>query len=204
MTWQTKVHGVQGADSLVIESGGSIEMKNGSVMKAGTIVGPTMSPPAGITINSRPRLSHTFSTPSAQTYTLNFTDNGTNGGNASINLGLTPTGVYLVEYVLVAGTLTAVSGLTSTAAVVASIGTVAASNANATLTSTEADIIASTTCTLSAGVGILNLTAVTQVLLDTSVSGGLFVNFAVPDAGITADAVATLLAGFRFVLTRLD
>jgi len=75
------------------------------------------------------------------------------------------------------------TNLTTTAALVASLGTVAAA-ADATLTSTEADIASSTTATLTAGAGTFTKIATAPVYLDgTGTAKDVYLNFAVPDAG---------------------
>ncbi len=81
-------------------------------------------------------------------------------------------------------------GITDTAAVVAAIGTVAVSTADATLTTTEADLIPSTAATLAAGAGAAKgktLTTGVVVFDGTSTAKDAYLNFAVPDAGSTGN-----------------
>ena len=81
-------------------------------------------------------------------------------------------------------------GIADNAAVVAAIGTAAVSTADATLTTTEADLIPSTAATLTAGAGAAKgktLTAGVVVFDGTSTAKDAYLNFAVPDAGSTGN-----------------
>jgi hypothetical protein len=81
-------------------------------------------------------------------------------------------------------------GITDTAAVVGSVGTVTVGTDNATLTTTEADLIPSTASPLTAGAGVTKgktLTAGVVVFDGTGTAKDAFLNFAVPDADSTAD-----------------
>lgn len=79
------------------------------------------------------------------------------------------------------------TAITPTAAVVAALGTVAAA-ADATLTSTEADIIPSTTATLAAGAGTVKARCTAAVFVDgTAAAKDVYLNFAIPDAGSTGN-----------------
>jgi len=102
-----------------------------------------------------------------------MTDNGANGGNGSLKLGTFPQGFVRVQAAIPNLTLAGGSGLTATSAIVAALGTTAASNANATLTTTEADILPSTACTLSSSAGTFNTeTAINAItVLDVSAVG---------------------------------
>ena len=76
------------------------------------------------------------------------------------------------------------TNITATALVVGSLGTTAAA-ADATLTTTEADLIPSTVATLTAGAGTLKAKSVTAgitVLDGTSAAKAVYLNFAMPDA----------------------
>jgi len=75
------------------------------------------------------------------------------------------------------------TGLTTTAAIVSAIGT-ATAGADATLTSTEADIIASTACTFTAGASTFKGISTAAAQWDGSgTAKKAFLNFAVADAG---------------------
>jgi hypothetical protein len=85
------------------------------------------------------------------------------------------------------------TALTATAAVVGAIGTVAASAADATLTSTEANIVPSTVATLAAGIGQFDGQSTGVVALDgTATPVDVYLNFAVPDAGSTGNDSLTV------------
>lgn len=79
-------------------------------------------------------------------------------------------------------------GITDTAALVGALGSTATAADNATLTTTEADFIASTAGTLTGGAGVLashgpaNVTA----LDGHTTAVDLYLNVAVPDADVTA------------------
>lgn len=178
------------------------------------------------------------------------TDNTTNGANASIQLGDFPAGAIAFDGIIGSLTITREStGLAANAAVVTALGT-AASDANATLTGTEANVYPSTATTLSSGTATFSpesfnlITSLTdssggtasdtiaaigatyvqaevrnavaslaakinailaaqnsrQVVIDgTTTDIDLFLNFAVPDAGSTAND-ALLVTGDLFVM----
>ena len=91
------------------------------------------------------------------------------------------------------------TNLTTTAALVASLGTVAAA-ADATLTSTEADIAASTTATLTAGAGTFTKLATATVYLDgTGTAKDVYLNFACPDAGSAGNDSVVVNGTITFV-----
>lgn len=93
------------------------------------------------------------------------------------------------------------AGLEDDAAVVCAIGSVAAT-AGDTLSSTEADIVPSTACTLSSGAGAFKGQSTSTELaagsFDGTTTGGAAkvarLNFAMPDAG-TSDDAAILFTG---------
>jgi hypothetical protein len=80
------------------------------------------------------------------------------------------------------------TNLTATSAVVASVGSAAAGAGDATLTSTEADIIPSTSATLSGGAGSFKGASTGAKTLDgTGTPADIYLNFATPDAGSGGD-----------------
>jgi hypothetical protein len=91
-------------------------------------------------------------------------------------------------------TLAGGGGIADGAALVGSLGTVAVGVDNATLTSTEADLIASTTGTLTAGVGTLKKhgSLVAAAFDGTSTPVDVYLNLAVPDADSSADDTVTV------------
>lgn len=76
------------------------------------------------------------------------------------------------------------TNLTATSAVVGALGTVVTANTDATLTSTEANIIPSTAAALTAGAGNFDGQSTAAVTLDgTATPVDVYMNFATPDAG---------------------
>ena len=102
--------------------------------------------------------------------------------------------------------LAGAGGITDTAAVVASIGTAQLATDNATLTGTEADLIASTAGTLTAGAGTVKgktVTAGVAVFDGTSTAKDAWLNLAVPDAGSTANDTLTVSGTVTLVWANL-
>ena len=93
-------------------------------------------------------------------------------------------------------TIAATGGIGATAAVVGALGT-ATAGANDTLTGTEANIVPSTACTLAASAGSfkgeMTATEFAAAVFDgTATAKDMFLNFAIPDAGSTADGTITV------------
>lgn len=85
-------------------------------------------------------------------------------------------------------TLAGVGGITDTAALVGSVGSTLVDSANATLTTTEANIVPSMTGTLVGGAGTLKGVNTAVLFLDgTGTPADAYLNLAVPDAGSSAD-----------------
>lgn len=124
---------------------------------------------------------------------VTMTDAGAAGNEGNQKIFDFPEGHILILGAVGLLTLTAgVGGITDTAAVVASIGTVAAA-ADATLTGTEADIVPSTAATLTGGVGSADMANTATLLKDgTATAVDAFLNIAVPDAGSTASDTMTV------------
>ncbi len=120
----------------------------------------------------------------------------TNGGvdaAGGVKLFDFPEGNLLLLGVVGNLVFTAGAGIDTDAAMVASIGTAVATNANATLTSTEADIVASTVATLTTSAVTLNLQNTATVFLDgTAGAKDVYLNVAVPDADTTATGVVSV------------
>jgi len=89
-------------------------------------------------------------------------------------------------------------GIADTAALVGSVGSVAVGTDNATLTSTEADIIPSTAGTLSSGAGVLKGESTALAAIDNTTTGTsgtaktAKLNLAVPDAGTSGNDTITV------------
>lgn len=120
---------------------------------------------------------------------ITMTDHTTAGNQGSLKIYDFPEGVIQdlgCTYNLT--TLAGVGGITDTAALVGSIGSVTAGAGDATLTSTEADFIASTSGTLSGGAGTLKSygSLVAAAFDGHTTPIDLYLNLAVPDAGSSA------------------
>ncbi len=92
-------------------------------------------------------------------------------------------------------TLAGAGGIADTGALVGSVGTAAVGVDNATLTTTEANLIPSTAGTLVAGAGTLkgkSTTALLAVFDGTTTAVDAILNLAVPDAGSSADDTVTV------------
>jgi hypothetical protein len=89
------------------------------------------------------------------------------------------------------------TAIAADAAVVGSVGTVTTQTDNATLTTTEADIVPSTACTLTDGAGAMAgvssaATMAAGVWDGTSTAKDAYLNFAVPDADSSGDDALTV------------
>jgi hypothetical protein len=85
------------------------------------------------------------------------------------------------------------TAITTTAAVVGSIGSTTVGTDNATLTTTEANIMPSTVSTLTAGAGACDGESTAAVVLDgTATAAKAWLNFAIPDAGATGNDALTV------------
>lgn len=125
---------------------------------------------------------------------VTMTDATTNGNHGGLKIYDFPTGL-----IRIVGAIAAVSvegldtGVDADAAVVASLGTVVVANTNETLTSTEADIIASTAATFTDAAGTFNGVSAADVTFDgTGTPKGLYINFAVPGADADGGDTFTL------------
>lgn len=119
-----------------------------------------------------------------------FVDATTAGSHGGHQLLTFPEGQILI---LAAKTdlavLAGAGGIADDAAIVAALGTIVVTTANDALTSTEADIIASTAVTLTAGAGNFDAATIAAgIALDgTATAKDVWLNFAVPDADSSAD-----------------
>ena len=127
--------------------------------------------------------------------TLTFTnesvavvDSGANGGHGALKLVTLPEGNAVVLGASTNLTITRVgTDIVAAAAVVSSIGTTATATDNATLTTTEANIVPSTAAPLTTGAGTVK-GASTAVLVSNGATTAVpvFLNFAIPAADIAA------------------
>lgn len=116
------------------------------------------------------------------------TDAGASGAYGGLEIYDFPLGVISFLGATTNLTLARVgTGLTTTAAIVAAVGS-ATAGADATLTSTEADYIASTACTFTAGASAFAGISTAAAQFDGHATAKkAFLNFAVVDAGSTAN-----------------
>lgn len=125
---------------------------------------------------------------------ITMTDAGAAGCHGSHKIYDFPAGVIQIlgcSYDLT--TLAGAGGIADGAALVGALGSAATATDNATLTSTEADLIASTTGTLTAGAGALakHGSMVTTAFDGHTTAMDAYLNVAVPDADSSAsDTVA--------------
>ncbi|MFP4004479.1 MAG: hypothetical protein ACLFV8_11935 [Alphaproteobacteria bacterium] len=117
---------------------------------------------------------------------VTITDSGANGAHGSLTLFTCPLGLVQVFGAYASLTITAGDGgIADAAEVVAAIGTTATATDDASLTGTEADIVASTAMTLSGGTNgptkLLSTDSETPAIFDgTSTAVAPKLNFAVP------------------------
>lgn len=120
---------------------------------------------------------------------ITMTDAGANGNEGALKFYDLPAGpITILGTTMNITTLAGSGGIADTAAVVCSVGTVVAA-ADDTLTSTEANLVASATGTLTAGAGAC---ALHGSLVATAFDGhttptDIYVNFAMPDAGTSGN-----------------
>lgn len=148
---------------------------------------------AGVAASEKDGVVHkTVLTLTAQSITM--TDATTAGCHGSQKIYDFPAGNILIlgattDLAVVAGS----GGITDTASVVGSIGSAAVGTDNATLLSTEANIVPSTAATLTSGAGAMDGESTATVMLDgTATAIDAYLNFAVPDAGSSASDTLTV------------
>ena len=108
---------------------------------------------------------------------------------------------FVAARVTLALTTAATLGLVTGASVIGSLGTTAATNADALLTGTEITYVGSTVCTLTAFVGAFTaVSATTQAAyVDDSAAGrAVYLNFACPGADIAGDCILVCNGAVRF------
>lgn len=132
-------------------------------------------------------------------------DAGAAGAHGSAPLFTFPNGNIAIlgattDLAVVAG----VGGIGDTGEVVGAIGSVATATDNATLTSTEADIVPSTAATLSGGIGAMDGESTALAVLNGVSSAPVArLNLAVPDAGSSADDTLTVNGTVTITWTNL-
>lgn len=138
---------------------------------------------------------------------ITMTDAGAAGSHGSLKVMDFPAGniAFLgatTDLAIVAGE----GGITDTAAVVGGVGTATVGVDNATLTTTEQDLVPSTAATLTGGAGAFDgqsLTAGIAVFDGTATPIDAWLNFAIPDAGSTANDTLTVNGTITLVWANL-
>lgn len=174
---------------VMIALSGSSSAGNGTV--------PTASGTAGVTMEDTSLGGGLHQTTFTLTdVAMTMTDAGAAGTHGALQLLDFPAGNLL----FLGGTsdlalVSDAAGLDADAELVAAVGTVTVGTDNATLTTTEADLIPSTVATLTASVGAMagkSLTAGVVVFDGTSTAKNAFLNMAAPDADTDADDEVTV------------
>lgn len=173
----------------IIEEGSSIE-GNGGALDLGGFLPPSVGvAPVGVAIERLKNVNHTRITLPATAVTM--TDHTTAGSQGDVELYDFPANSVLVlGAAMNLTTLAGVGGIGDTAALVGSIGSAIAGVGDATLTSTEADLIPSTAGSLVAGAGTLVGRSTAVDFLPASSKA--YLNLAVPDAGTSANDTITV------------
>lgn len=137
-------------------------------------------------------------------YALATVDSAGNAGIGSLTAYTFPRGNIQFLGATSNLTIAAAAGIGATAAVVMSVGTVAAAN-DATLTGTEANLIPSTACTLTGSAGAMKgkSTATQSAFFDNTTTTNAtqmpaILNAAVPDASSSANSTLTLNGTLTF------
>jgi hypothetical protein len=154
---------------------------------------PTAAETAGVTKAESPLgLNSTVLTFTGVSVTM--TDAAAAGSHGSLEVLNFPAGLIVVAGVTSDLAIARVgTAITTTAAVVGSIGSVTVGTDNATLTSTEADLLPSTAASLTAGAGNCDGQSTAVTVLDgTATAAKAFLNLAIPDAGSTGNDALTV------------
>lgn len=146
---------------------------------ADSTLAPTTGVTKRVTVGGLVHETYTFTNRS-----VTITDNTTSGAHGNLKIVDLPEGNITILGATTNLTIARVgTNITATAAVVSSVGTVAAANTDATLTSTEANIVPSTVATLTAGAGVARGESTAVLVADgTATRVPVFLNFAMPDA----------------------
>lgn len=156
-------------------------------------IGDKLTPTTGIEALLRAGFRLHIDKLTFESLAVTITDTGgANGGYGSKKLADLPQGLAIFLGARSSFDMVAATGIGATAAVKHSVGT-AAEAANDTLDSTQANIIASTSTTLAASTGAASgvSTGVT-VVNGTSSAAGIYLNFGVADANISASSSLTI------------
>lgn len=124
---------------------------------------------------------------------ITMTDATTAGSHGSHKFADFNAGLVAIYGAISNLAITAAAGIGATGAVVGSVGSAATGTDNATLTSTEANIIPSTTCTLTDSAGVMDGEFTAIAALDgTQTAVDARLNFAVPDADSSGNSTITV------------
>lgn len=195
--FNTKVYKDLGGDRLVVASGGELVIQNGAALSIAAqqlnAIGNGAVAGTGVSVVEKTPVLHE----SIFTFTdvsITMTDAGAAGCHGSQKIYDFPAGNIAVlgvvsDLQIVAGA----GGIGDTAAVVGSIGSAAIGTDNATLTTTEANLMPSTAATLTGGAGNLDGESTAVTVLDgTATAIDAYLNLAVPDAGSSASDTLTV------------
>lgn len=124
---------------------------------------------------------------------ITMTDATTNGNHGGHKFADFNAGVLVCIGAISNLSLVAAAGIDADAALIGSVGSVVAATANEALTSTEADIIPSTVCTLTDSAGVMDGEFTTLAALNgTGTAVDLYLNFVAPGADATANSTITV------------
>lgn len=182
-SYQPKTARTKSGNEFTVFDGGVIRIKPG-----GQIIDETNQGTPGTGVTAAEKSIVPNKTILTVNQLITMTDAGASGNSGSILLYTFPAGNIQIVGAVANLSLTAgAGGISDTAALVSALGSVAAA-ADATLTSTEANIIPSTVSTLTGGVGAMNAESTAPVTLNGTVTPAVCrLNAAVPDADSTAN-----------------
>lgn len=151
----------------------------------------------GVAVSEACALANTYhlSTFTLTAVSIATTDATTNGSHGALKIYTFPLGKIQIDGCKLNVTTTAGSGgITDTAALVGGLGTVTNDTSNATLTSTEQDLVGSIAGTLAGGLGLLQGSGslIATGFDGTSTAEDVWINISVPDAGSTSSDTVTL------------
>lgn len=142
--------------------------------------------------------THKFDLPRVTRFTFDdvevtITDADTNGAHGSIKLTDFATGLIRMRGAVTNFGIVAAAGIGATGAVLHAIGSATVGVDNATLSSTEADILPSTSTTLVDSAGDAHGESTAEAIFDgTSTALDAYLNFAISAADATANSTLTL------------
>lgn len=196
MSYTTKLYHDSNGDRLVVTDGGKIDLRAGAIFEnAGAETTTGIGAPAGTGVTAVHQVIIPQKTIiSLAALAIAMTDAGAAGSHGSQKIFDFPAGNIAILGAVTDLQITAgAGGIGDTGAVVGSVGSVAVATDNATLTSTEANIVPSTAATLTDGAGNCDGESTAVAILDgTATAVDAILNFAVPDAGSSANDTLTV------------